>query len=83
MGEDGEVVVKQPAGDTHAADMRRQMLQARAAGAARKAKLVQETAEAEKLQKEATTVDEDGVKWRTKADGTRVKIVRKACPEGE
>jgi hypothetical protein len=25
----------------------------------------------------------DGVKWRTRPDGTRVKIVRKACPEGE
>ena len=73
----------QPAPDTHAADMRRQMLQARAAGAAVKAKLAQETAAAEQLQKEATTVDEDGVKWRTRPDGTKVKIVRKACPEGE
>jgi hypothetical protein len=73
----------QPAGDTHAADMRRQMLQARAAGAAAKAKLAQETAAAEQLQKEATSVDEDGVKWRMRPDGTKVKIVRKACPEGE
>ena len=23
------------------------------------------------------------MKWRTRPDGTRVKIVRKACPEGE
>jgi hypothetical protein len=73
----------QPAADTHAADMRRQMLQARAAGAAAKAKLAQETAAAEQLQKKATSVDENGVKWRMRPDGTKVKIVRKACPEGE
>ena len=46
LGEDdhGEVVPSAPkagGGDTHAADMRRQMLKARAEGAAKKAKLAQ------------------------------------------
>jgi hypothetical protein len=56
-GSDTPAAKTQPAGDTHAADMRRQMLQARAAGAAKKAKLAAETAAAEKLQKDATSVD--------------------------
>ena len=43
----------------------------------------EEAAAAQALQQANTVVEEDGSKYRTRPDGTRVKIVRKACPEGE
>ena len=47
------------------------MLAARTKGAEARAAAAQRAAQAEVLHKDSTTVDEDGVKWRTRADGTR------------
>eukprot|EP01051_Picozoa_sp_SAG22_P007034 SAG22_NODE_481_length_9943_cov_50.747562_4_plen_810_part_00 len=68
---------------THAADMRRMMLEARKKAEDVNLAAKAEAAQAEEYFKERTEVDDDGVKWRFKADGTKVKVVRKPCPEGE
>ena len=74
--------VASAAGGTHAADMKRLMLAAREKSRVAREEAAAEAVAADALQKETTRIGEDGVKYRTRADGVVVKIVRKPCPEG-
>eukprot|EP01052_Picozoa_sp_SAG31_P034743 SAG31_NODE_4100_length_3583_cov_6.440011_3_plen_636_part_00 len=68
---------------THAADMRKMMLEARKRDESAKAIAAAEAAAAEAHFRDCTKLDSDGTKYRIKPDGTRVKVVRKPCPQGE